>query len=79
MSGRLEHGRRRSPLTPPDDDSSQIGVALLVDMRKAFLNAGWPAVIKSGDLTTALNAMEESPWGAMRRRQGITTHVSPRS
>jgi DNA polymerase I-like protein with 3'-5' exonuclease and polymerase domains len=61
-------------LTPADDDSGDLAVLLLADIRRVFADAGWPEAVKSGALVKALNGLEEAPWGALRDGKGLSTH-----
>jgi DNA polymerase-1 len=61
-------------LTPADDDSSEHAVLLLADIRRVFTEAESPQAMKSGDLVTRLNALEEAPWGGLRDGKGLSTH-----
>jgi DNA polymerase I-like protein with 3'-5' exonuclease and polymerase domains len=61
-------------LTPDDDDTGDLSILLLAGIRQAFVDAGVPEALKSGELVKALNAQEEAPWGALRDGKGISTH-----
>jgi DNA polymerase I-like protein with 3'-5' exonuclease and polymerase domains len=61
-------------LTPADDDSGDLAVVLLADIRQVFADADWPQALKSGALVKALNALEDAPWGGLRDGKGLSTH-----
>jgi DNA polymerase-1 len=61
-------------LTPADDDSGDLAIVLLADIRQVFTDTGWQEALKSGELVQGLNALEEAPWGALRDGKGISTH-----
>ena len=60
-------------LSRSQDDGDRAEL-LVHDVRQAFLDEGWPDVIKSGDLAATLNALEGSPWGEFNKGKGVTTH-----
>ncbi|MFJ2650448.1 DUF3631 domain-containing protein [Streptomyces sp. NPDC087420] len=45
-----------------DQDSSGLGIRLLVDIRRAFATEGNPPVIRTGRLLDILNKDDETPW-----------------
>jgi DNA polymerase-1 len=61
-------------LTLNDDDSTDLAIVLLADIRLVFAGAKWPEAMKSGELVNKLNALEEAPWGGLRDGKGLSTH-----
>jgi DNA polymerase I-like protein with 3'-5' exonuclease and polymerase domains len=61
-------------LTPADDDTGDLAVILLADIRQVFADSGQPEALKSGELVKGLNGLQESPWGGLRDGKGISTH-----
>jgi putative DNA primase/helicase len=57
----------------PEDEQDH-AERLVHDLQVVFAAAGWPAVLKSGDLVRELNAIETAPWGDYRHGDGITAH-----
>jgi DNA polymerase I-like protein with 3'-5' exonuclease and polymerase domains len=66
--------RAARELTPSDDDSTELSLILLADIRRVFAGAGTPEVLKSGELRDKLNALEEAPWGGLRDGKGLSTN-----
>jgi hypothetical protein len=47
---------------------------LIHDVAARWRALEWGDVVKSGDLATALNELEASPWGEYAKGKGLTTH-----
>lgn len=65
----LDSARRLSA----DTEESDKGERLLRDIKQIFLEAQNPATLESSVIVDALNKLESSPWGDMRKGKGITT------
>jgi putative DNA primase/helicase len=56
------------------EDDGDRGERLVRDLGRIFTTRGQPEVIPSGELSEALNQLEEATWAEERRGKGISTH-----
>lgn len=56
------------------DDTDDLSISLLKDIKKLIEQYKWLSVVHSAKLVDLLNAMDERPWPTLRNDKGISAH-----